>query len=68
MCLEVRQQGEEDGQRQLEDFGYGGDAVLGQCHAQVLLDGVDEHLVGLEDRPGVLQDGEQQLQGEHLRT
>ena len=64
--LEVGQQREEDGQRQLEDLGHRGDAVLGQRHAQVLLDGVDEHLVGLEDGAGVLQDGQQQLQGQHL--
>lgn len=66
MSFEVGQQGEEDGQRELKDFGDGGDAVFGQCHTQVLLNGVDEHLVGLEDGPCVLQDGQQQLQREHL--
>lgn len=64
--LEVGEEGEEDGQREREDLGDRGDAVLGQRHTQVLLDGVDEHLVGLEDGPSVLQDGQQQLEGQHL--
>lgn len=62
MGFEVGQECEEDGQGELEDLGDGGDAVFGQRHTQVLLDGVDEHLVGLEDGPCILQDGEQQLQ------
>lgn len=64
--LEVGEEGEEDGEREREDLGDRGDAVLGQRHTQVLLDGVDEHLVGLEDGPRVLQDGQQQLEGQHL--
>lgn len=64
--LEVGQQGEEDGQRELKHLGHGGDAVFGQCHAQVLLDGVDEHLVGAEHGPGALQHREQQLQRDDL--
>lgn len=56
--FEVGQECEEDGQREFEDLGDGGDAVFGQRHAKVLLDGVDEHLVGLEDGAGVLQDGQ----------
>lgn len=67
MGLEVGQQREEDGERKLEDLGDGRHAVLGKRHTQVLLDGVDEHLVGFEDGPGVLQDGQQQLQRQHLR-
>lgn len=67
MCLEVGQQSEENGERELEDFRHGGDAVLGERHAQVLLDGVDEHLVGFEDGPGVLQDGQEELEGQDLR-
>ena len=68
MRLEVGEQGEENGEREFEDLRHGGDAVLGQGHAQVLLDGVDEHLVGLEDGPGVLQDGQEQLEGQDLRS
>lgn len=66
MCLEVGQKGEEDGQRQLEHFGDGGDTVFRQRYAQVLLDGVDEHLIGFEDGPSVLQDGQEELQREDL--
>lgn len=66
MCLEVGQEGEEDGQRQLEHLRDGGDAVFRQRYAQVLLDGVDEHLVGFEDGPSVLQDGQEKLQREDL--
>lgn len=64
--LEVGQQSEENGKREFEDLRHGGDAVLGQGHAQVLLDGVDEHLISLEDGPGVLQNGEEQLEGQDL--
>lgn len=66
MGFEVGQQREEDGERQLEDLGDGRDAVLGERHAQILLDGVDEHLVGLENGPRILQDGQQQLQRQDL--
>lgn len=64
--LEVGEQREEDGQRELEDLRHGGDSVLGQRHAQVLLDGVHEHLVSPEHRAGALKHGEQQLQGHDL--
>lgn len=64
--FEVGQERQEDGQGELEDLGDGGDAILGQRDAKVLLDGVDEHLIGLEDGACVLQDGEQQLQREHF--
>lgn len=67
MDFEVGEQGEEDGERQFEDLGHRGDAVFRQRHAQVLFDSVDEHLVGAEHRPGALQHGEQQLQGNYLR-
>lgn len=66
--LKMREQSEENGERELEDLRHGGDAILGQGHTQVLLDGVYEHLVGLEDGSGVLQDGEQQLEGQDLRS
>lgn len=66
MRLEVGQEGEENGQRQLEHFGDGGDAVFRQRYAQVLLDGVDEHLIGFEDGPSILQDGQEELQREDL--
>lgn len=65
--LEVGEQGEEDGEGEFEDLRHGGDSILGQGHAQVLLNGVDEHLIGLEDGPGVLQDGQEQLEGQDLR-
>lgn len=66
--FEVGEQGEEDGQGELEDLGHGGDSVLGERHAQVLFDGVDKHLVRAEDGARTLQDGEQQLQRHHLRA
>lgn len=64
--FEVRQQREEDGQRQLKNLGHRRDAVLGERHAQVLLDGVNEHLVRAEDGPGALQHRQQQLQRHNL--
>lgn len=64
--LKMGEQGKEDGERELKDFRHRGDTVLGQRHAQILLDGVYEHLVGLEDGPGILQDGQQKLQRQHL--
>ncbi len=66
--LEVGEQSEENGEWELEDLRHRRDAVLGQRHAQILLDSVDEHLVSLEDGPGVLQDGQEQLQGQDLRS
>lgn len=66
MDLEVGQQGEEDGQRELEDLRYGGDAIFGQRHAEILFDGVDKHLMGAKHWPGALQHREQQLQGDNL--
>ena len=66
MLLEVREESEEYCEGEFEDLRYGGDAVLGQRHAQILLDGIDEHLVGFEDRSGILQDREQQLQRQDL--
>jgi hypothetical protein len=64
--LEVGEESEEDGERELKDFRDRGDTVLRQCHTQVLLDGVDEHLVGLEDGPSILQYGQEQLEGQYL--
>lgn len=64
--LEVGQQGEEDGQWELKDLRHRGDAVFGQRHAQILFDGVDEHLMGAKHWPGALQHREQQLQGDNL--
>lgn len=64
MVLEAVEEGEEDGQRQLKDLRHRTDPVLGQGHAEVLLDGVDEHVVGAKDWARVLQDGEKQLQGQ----
>ena len=59
--LELHQKGQEDGEGQLEHLANVGDAVLGEGDAEVLLDGRDEHLVGLEDGPGVLHHREDQL-------
>lgn len=64
--LEVGEQGEEDSQWELKDLGHRGDAILGQSHAQILFDGVDEHLVSAKHRPGALQHRQQQLQGDNL--
>lgn len=64
--LEVGQQREEDGEGELEDLRHGGDPIFWQGHTKVLLNGIDEHLVCLEDGPGVLQDGEEQLEGQDL--
>lgn len=64
--LEVGQEGEEYGERELKDLRHRGDAVFGQGHAQVLFDGVDEHFIGFENGPGVLQDGQEQLERQHL--
>lgn len=64
--FEVGKQGEEDGQWEFEDLRYRGDAIFGQCHTQILLDGIHKHLVGAKHWPGALQHGEQQLQGDNL--
>lgn len=66
--LEVGKEREEDGERELKDLRHRGDSVLGQGHTQVLLDGVNEHFIGLENGPGILQDGQQQLEGQDLRS
>lgn len=64
--LKVGQQGEEDGQRELKDLRHRGDTIFGQCHTQILFDGIDEHLVSAKHRPGALQYREQQLQRDDL--
>lgn len=48
MKFEPREQSQEDGERELEDLRHGGDAVLAESHAQVLLDGGDEHDIAAE--------------------
>lgn len=68
MGLKVGEQSKEDGEGELKDFRHRGHAVLRQRHAQILLNGIYEHLVGLEDGPGVLKDGQQQLERQHLRS
>lgn len=55
--LEVGQQSEEYGERQLKDLRHRGDSVFGQGHTQVLFDGVDEHFICFENGPSILQDG-----------
>lgn len=64
--LEVGQESEEDGERELKDLRHRGDSVFGQGHTQVLFDGVDEHFIRFENGPSVLQDGQQQLEGQDL--
>lgn len=64
--LEIRQQRQKNGQRQFEHLRNGTDAVLRQCDAQILLDGRDEHVVGTKYGTGVLEDGEEELEGEDL--
>ena len=68
MLLEVGQESEEDGQRQLKDLWHRADPILGQGYTQVLFDGIDEHVVGAEHWPCILQDWEQQLQRQDLGT
>lgn len=60
------EQSEENGEWEFEDLRHRGDSIFGQGHTEVLFDGVDEHLIRLEDGPSVLQDGEEQLQGQDL--
>lgn len=66
MKFEPREQSQEDGERELEDLRHGGDAVLAESHAQVLLDGGDEHDVTAEHGASRLQDGQEQVQRENL--
>lgn len=49
-------------------LGYRGGAVLEQREAEVLLDGGDEALRGLEHRPAVAQQDLEQLQRQHLQA
>lgn len=60
------EQGEEDGEGELKHLGHRGHPVLGEGHTQVLLDGIDKHLVGAEDRPCPLEHRQQQLQRHHF--
>lgn len=57
----MRQEGKENGQREFKHLWYSTNAILGEGHAQVLLDGIDEHLISSEDWPSVLEDGEEKL-------
>ena len=54
VLFEVRQQRQEDGERQLEHVGDGRNAVLRESDTQVLFDCIDKHLVGAEHRASVL--------------
>lgn len=60
------EQGEEDSQRELKHLRNRGDAIFRECHAQILFDGVDEHLMGAKHWPSTLQHRQQQLQGDNL--
>lgn len=66
--LKVGEQSEENGEWEFEDLRHRGHSIFGQGHTQVLFDGIDEHLISLEDGPGVLQDGQEQLEGQDLRS
>ena len=68
MHFKVWKKSEKNSERELKDIRHWGDAVLGQRHAEVLLDRGDEHLMSPEDRAGVLQHGQEELQGDHLGT
>lgn len=64
--FEPREESQEDGERELKDLRHGGDTVLAESHAQVLLDGGDEHDVTTEHGACWLQDGQEQVQRENL--
>ena len=64
--FKVWKKSKKNSERELKDIRHWRDAVLGQRHTEVLLDCVDEHLVSPEDRAGVLQHGQEELQGDHL--
>lgn len=64
--LEVGEQSEEDGERELKDLRHRGDAVFRQRHAQILFDGIDKHLMGAKHGSGALQHREQQLKRDNL--
>lgn len=44
------------------------DAISGQSHTEVLLNSIDEHFIGLENRTSILQDGKQELKWKNFRT
>ena len=48
MFPEVLQEGEEKGERKLENLGNSGNAIFRESHAKILLDGADEHVVRLK--------------------
>ena len=64
--FKVWKKSKKNSERELKDIRHWRDAVLGQRHTEVLLDCVDEHLVSPEDWAGVLQHGQEELQGDHL--
>ena len=59
--FERRQQCEKDGQREFKHSRHTGDAILRESNAEVLLDGVDEEVIGSEHGARVLQNGEEEL-------
>lgn len=67
MNLKVGQQGQEDGQRELKNLRHRGNAIFGQRHAEILLDGVGKHIMSTEHWAGTLQQRKQQLKGNNLR-
>lgn len=58
MALERGEEGEEDGEAHFKDLRDAGHSVLGERHAEELLDGRDEDVVGTEDGTRVLENGE----------
>ena len=59
-------EGEEDGAAEAQPGGHCALAVLEQREAEVLLDGGDKALAGLEQGAAVFQQDLQQLQSKHL--
>ena len=40
--------------------------ILGESYTQVLLDGIDKHVIGAEHRASILEDGQEKLEGQDL--
>eukprot|EP01137_Pigoraptor_chileana_P033943 Opistho-2@25726 len=66
VALVERDEREEDGEGQLKHTRNGRHAVLRQRQAEILLDCVHKRVGCLEHRPAVLQNGQKELEGEHL--
>ena len=58
MALERGEKRQEDREAHFKDLGDAGHSVLGERHAEELLDGGDEDVIGTEDGTRVLENGE----------